>query len=304
MSAGEVTVVVLNLEDGGWDRQHEDHRNLDLLPELIGHVPAVDVVLFQEGKHYGLRGQELRYRAETLLGRFGLRSFMTPSTIGQLHDLVFVRWPRFRPVTHYKAGLPDVFHDQIGWLHFQVEGLDRPLAVRSLQWPHWDGGARLDAAQKLTRFAAPGRLSLLGGDFNALWPDCRRPRQWWRPWPRRVHREFEPNWERLPPRKRTHKTLPPGLRPHGRLVSDRRAMQVLKEVGFVNAGCVAGDMTVTVNTNIDHGQGGRIDHILFSPDLAPAQVAGSYRVWISELGTRLTNHRMVSVRLNLDQVAP
>jgi endonuclease/exonuclease/phosphatase family metal-dependent hydrolase len=291
VSAGEVTVVALNLEDGGWDQQHQDHRKLDLLPEVIGQVPGeVDVVLFQEGKYYGFRGQRLRYRAENLLADFELRSFMTPSTIGQLHDLVFVRWPRFRPIEHFKAELPDAFHDQIGWLHFMVEGLDRPMAVRSLQWAYWDGGTRLDAAQKLTRLAAPGQLTLLGGDFNALWPDCDG------------HAEFEPGWEGLPPHKRTHKTLPPGLRPDGRLVSDRRATQVLHEVGFINAGCLAGDMTPTVNSHIDQGQGARIDHILFSPDLTPALVRSSYRVWISELGDRISDHRMISVRLDLDRL--
>ena len=292
MSAGEATVVILNLEDGGWDRKHRDHRNLDLLPYLIGQTPGeVDVVLLQEGKDYNSRGQRLRYRAENLLlERFKLRSFMTTSTNGQLHDLVFVRWPRFRPIDHFKAELPDVFHDQIGWLHFGVEGLDRPVPVRSLQWAYWDGGPRLDAAQKLTRFAAPGQLSLLGGDFNALWPDCD------------AHTEFEPDWKRLAPHKRTHKTLPPGLRPDGRLVSDRRATQLLAEVGFINAGCVAGDMTPTVNSHIDQGQGARIDHILFSPDLAPALVRDSYRVWTSELGNQISDHRIVSVRLDLDRL--
>jgi hypothetical protein len=36
-------------------------------------------------------------------------------------------------------------------------------------------------------------------------------------------------------------------------------------------------MTVTVNVGIDHGQGGRIDHLVLSPLLAAALVPGSYR---------------------------
>ncbi|MFC4056071.1 hypothetical protein ACFOY4_40835 [Actinomadura syzygii] len=296
-SADDVTIVVLTTEDG---------RCLDLLPEMISQAGQVDVLLLLEGKHFGLNGQRIRYRAENLLSDFGLRSFMTPSTIGELHDLVFVRWPRFRPYEHFKPDLADVFHDEVGWLRFTVEGLERPIAVRPFQWPHWDGGARLEAAQKLTKFAGPNELALLGGDANCIWPDCRRPRRWWRPWPGRVHREFEPDWGKRPPHKRQHKSLPPGARPrrwgHERLVSDRRATQLLAEAGFVNAGCVADDMTPTVNAHIDQGQGARIDFILFSPALATAIVPGSYRVWTNDIGDQFSNHRMVSVRLDLRQI--
>lgn len=62
---------------------------------------------------------------------------------------------------------------------------------------------------------------------------------------------------------------------------------------------VTGDVTATVNEHIDHGQGARIDHILLSPSLAPAIVPGSYHVWASDLGNRASDHRMVSVRLDL-----
>ncbi|MQA93134.1 MAG: hypothetical protein GEV11_00310 [Streptosporangiales bacterium] len=290
VKAGMLIVAVLNLEAGGFDRRHGDHRNLERLPELIEQEPDVDVLLFLEGKNYGLQGQSLRYRTENLLAPFGLRSFMTTSTIGQIHNLVFVRWPRLRPVTHHKPELPDVNHDQIGWLRFVVDGLDRDLALRAEHLPFWGGDARLDAAQKVTRFAAPGVLALLGGDLNALWPDCED------------HSEFEPDWERLPPHKRHHKTLAPELGPDGRPVSDRRATRLLQQAGWVNAGCVAGDMTPTVNDRADRGHGARIDHILLSPDLAPALVPESYRVWVSDIGDQLSDHRMISAWLDLDQL--
>jgi exonuclease III len=61
-------------------------------------------------------------------------------------------------------------------------------------------------------------------------------------------------------------------------------------------------MTPTVNSKADQGQGGRIDHILLSPSLAGAVVPGSYQVHISDTGNTASDHRMVSVRLDLAQV--
>ena len=61
-------------------------------------------------------------------------------------------------------------------------------------------------------------------------------------------------------------------------------------------------MTPTVNAAADQGQGGRIDHILLSPMLAEAVVPGSYQVHISDAGNQASDHRMVSVRLDLTQV--
>ncbi|WP_433358875.1 endonuclease/exonuclease/phosphatase family protein [Streptosporangium sp. CA-115845] len=292
-SNDELVIAALNLQDGGWDTTHHDHRGLELLPQLVNQISGeVDVLLFQEGRGFTTRGQELRFRAEELLRDFGLRSFITRSVRGQLHEMVFVRWPRFRPVRHYTPDLPDVFHDQVGWLYFQVAGLQPVLALRSVQWASWNGDIRLDEAQKLTKFAARGVAAVIGGDFNSLFPDCPDHQP-----------EFEPDWEQLPLHKRLHKTLPPGLRPDGRLVSDRRALTVLAEAGFVNVGCVAGDTTVTVSPDVDSGQGARIDHILLSPLLAPAIVPGSYQVWANELGRSASDHFLVSIRLGLRRLS-
>lgn len=284
MSGGDLTVVTLNLEEA---------RELHLLPQLAGQVEEIDVLLFQEGRGFDAAGQRLRFTAENLLAPLGLgRSFLTRSTRGVLHELVFVRSARIRPLAHYTPDLPDVFHDQAGVLHLRVAGLDPVLVVKSVQWAHWNGDVRLDEAQKLTRHAAPQVAAVIGGDFNSLFPDC----------PHHAP-EFEPDWMALPPHKRTHKTLPPGLRPGGRLVSDRRALAVLSEAGFTSAGCAAGDVTVTVNPAADQGQGARIDHILVSPLLAPAIVPGSYQVHAGELAERASDHRMVSVRLDLQQLS-
>jgi hypothetical protein len=278
-----LTVATLNLEDG---------RELELLPELARQVPDIDILLFQEARAFDFAGQERRFRAEELLAPLGLdRSFLTRSSRGLLHEMVFIWSARLRPVRHFTPDLPDVFHAQAGWVQVRVAGLEPVLHLRPVQWTHWNGDVRLDEAQKLTRYAAPGVAAVIGGDFNSLWPDCPGHQP-----------EFEPDWRVLPPHKRHHKTLPPGLRPGGRLVSDRRALTVLADAGFCSAGCLAGDTTVTVNAGIDHGQGARIDHLVLSPLLAQVFVPGSYRVWVNDLGDRASNHRLVSARFDFGRL--
>lgn len=281
MSGAELTVATLNLEDG---------RELELLPDLVGQVADIDILLFQEARSFDFDGQALRFRTEELLAPLGLdRSFLTRNTRGLLHEMIFLRSARLRPVRHFTPDLPDVFHDQPGWVQVRVQGLDPRLHLRSVQWAHWNGDVRLDEAQKLTRYAAPDMAAIIGGDFNSLWPDCPGHDP-----------EFEPDWAALPPHKQHHKTLPPGLRPDDGLVSDRRALTVLAGAGFRSIGCLASDPTVTLNAHVDHGQGARIDHLVLSPLLASAFVPGSYRVWVNDLGDRASDHRLVSVRLDLD----
>ncbi|MEU4820251.1 hypothetical protein AB0H37_00075 [Actinomadura sp. NPDC023710] len=282
-----LTVATLNLKDG---------ERLDLVPALLAQIDRpVDILCMQEGKEYDRGGQARRYQAEDLLAPLGPdRGFLTRSTRGTLHELVFVNTARIRPVRHWTPDLPDVFHDQIGWLHLRVDGLEPELAVKSTQWAHWSGDIRLEEAHKLTRYATPGSLAIVAGDFNSIWPDCTGPLGV-------THHEFEPNWYTRPLHKRQHKTLPPGARPPtGQdLVSDRRALTLLWEAGFRSAGCQADDMTVTVNNDIDDGQGARIDHIVLSHTLARAMVPGSYGVGVSETGDQASDHRLVWVDLNL-----
>ena len=221
MTTRELAIATLNLENG---------EHIDLLPDLVAEVPQLDVLLLQEGREWDRQGQKRRFQAESMLAPLGLdRSFLTRSTRGTLHELVFVRSARLRPMAHYTPDLPDVFHDQAEAVELLAGGLMTPLTVRSAHWPHWSGDARLSEALKLTRYAALGACAVIAGDFNSLFPDCE------------THvPEFEPDWAQLPPHKRQHKTLPPGLRSPGTLASDRRALSTLAEAGLRSAGCIAG----------------------------------------------------------------
>lgn len=294
-----LTVAAFNFEDGGWNRDTDSYDRFGLLAEVIAQVPDIDVLLLQEARNFDWDGQHRLFALEDQLhdacGGL-LRGFMTRSERNLLHEAAFLRYPRLRPKRHYRREDGGTAHTQVGLVRASVEGLEPVLHLRSVQWAHWNGDARLDEALKLTGHADPAEACILGGDFNSLWPDAHNPSG---------HTEFEPDWLARPAHKRSHKTLPPGLRdPDGALASDRRALTVLAEAGFASAGSLAGDMTVTVNREIDDGQGARIDHILLSPLLQPCYVPGSYRVWTNDLGDRASDHRMVSLQLDLSRAVP
>jgi hypothetical protein len=249
--------------------------------------------LFQEGKNWHRDGQRARYRAEGLLADVGLdRSVMTgDKDRGPLHTLIFWNSDVLRLVAHH-----DPMWDE--WVALSRRGVaefETPsglvLHAKSVHWAHWGGDARLDEAGRTTWLADPRIASVVGGDRNSLWPDCPE------------HQELEPDWAQLPEHKRGNKTIDPGAVPGDADVSDRRALTKLAGAGFRSAGCIAGDMTPTVASREDNGQGARIDHLALSRALAACVIRGSYAVHRSEAGSLASNHHMVSVGLDLDQCA-
>lgn len=302
-----ITVATFNYQNGGYDHRTGTY-DLRPLNALAPSLAGVDVLCFQEGWGYGAQGQRTMFSAERILG---MRALRTPNPGGPLDTIVFVRWPRIGVERHYDRSDPAVFADQYGDVHLRLPGFPEPVVVRSVQWSYASGDARLVEAQRLVARAGPDAWSLLAGDFNSVWPD------------RDGLREFRPRWPLLEPHARSHKTLPPGAgragrglggvrswwawNPRGawrgwcqarRWVTDTRATAVLADGGFLNAGSLDRDTTVTVNAHIDNGQGPRIDHILFSPLLAAAFVPGSYRVVGGDLVDAAGDHRLVKAQLD------
>src|SRR5260370_22283613 len=74
-----------------------------------------------------------------------------------------------------------------------------PLTVRSIQWPHWSGDARLSEALRLTRYAAPDACAVIGGDFHSPPPDIQTH-------PAQIAAPTTPP----PPLQPPHKLPPPG----------------------------------------------------------------------------------------------
>jgi endonuclease/exonuclease/phosphatase family metal-dependent hydrolase len=268
-------------------------RTAEQLPGMAGQAGDVDLLLVQAGKGWHQDGQKLRFRAERLLASIGLdRSLMTAGTHGTLHTLIFWRTRRLQPVAHYTPLWPDVPGDRGGLAEFTVGGFERVVSTMSVQWTSLERDIRLEKGLRLTQLAAPDAVAVIAGDFNSLWPDCAG------------HREFEPASHALPADMRHQDALVPGMRPDGTLSADRRALTVLAEAGFRSAGCIAGIMTPTVNDNPDTGPGGRVDHIVLSPPLAGCLIPGTYAVHVFETRNRASDHRLVSVSLDLDQFRP
>ncbi|GAB3977682.1 hypothetical protein GCM10029978_068120 [Actinoallomurus acanthiterrae] len=78
MSDGELVIATFNLKDG---------TALDLLSADIEQASGIDVLFQGRGALYRRRTGGPRYRAEKVLARFGLPSFLTRSRRRQLHDL-------------------------------------------------------------------------------------------------------------------------------------------------------------------------------------------------------------------------
>ena len=280
-------LATFNFEHGGWDQGNDSYARLDLLPEVVAQIPDVDILFLQEARGWDNNGSTLLYRAEELLAPCGLRGFLTSSSRGPLHQVIFMRWPRLRPIQHYAAAQPGVvFTDDVGFLHARLDGLDRPLRLKSVHWPRANGDARLAEALDLVPHANPELATIIAGDFNSLWPG---------------EQEFEPDWLARPPYQRTDKTLPPGARGDDELIADRRALTVLHEAGYVNVGSLAEDYAVT--THRRPGQGTRIDHILLGPRLGRFVLPATYRVWTGRLAEQASDHRLVSVVLDLGSSA-
>lgn len=279
----ELQVATLNLN--GFAR-------LDLLARLVTELDVpVGILLAQEAGHAAIDGYARLYEAERILTaalarRFGtgtgrMRAFYTPSDIGPTGQVVFLRDPQATASAHWRAECPNAWHDKPGIVTVHIAGCPIPLTVASVHLPYWSGDQRLDAARRLTRYAADP--AVIGGDMNSL--HCADPN--------------EPDWTRLPAHRRHHKSHRPHL--GGPRVADRRALAELADAGFIAAAAAAGDWTPTVNPGVDHGAEAAIDHILVAPALADAVLPDSYRVHTGH--DDASDHRMVSIRLDLDRIS-
>ncbi len=143
--AGRLTVATVNFQDGGWSAERGDYQRLELLPDLIGQAGPVDILCLQEGRAFRADGQALRFRAEQLLAGSGLRRFVTRSQRGPLDEIVFLRCPPLQPARHYTPDPPDVYHDQIGFIHARLPGLPGVLKIKSIHWACWNGDIRLSS---------------------------------------------------------------------------------------------------------------------------------------------------------------
>lgn len=124
MANEQLAVATFNLEAG---------RRTDLLPDVVAGVPGLDILFLQEAKSWDEDGHRRAFEAEAQLRPLGLdRGFLTPSTWGTVHTMVFIRSGRLRPLRHCTQHTPRVCRDQIGTLELGMLGSGHVLTVRSV----------------------------------------------------------------------------------------------------------------------------------------------------------------------------
>ena len=249
-SAPTITVATFNYEQGGWaDGRLHIQPTIDHIAET---VPQLDILTFQEAKHYQRDGgQALHEFAELLGSRLGgtWGSHLARNPISPLHNCIFYRHSTARPVQAWSDPRdPDARHTYAGSLWLRIDGLPKPLLVMSVHWRHYSGAVRAEEAGKLGNMIV--LPTIIAGDFNCLWPSQNEPR---------------PNWEELPPHLRYHKTK--FDMETGKLDTDLDAGWISSRQGWVDAGALAQDGTVTSNNPPDRAPC-RIDRIMVSPPLA------------------------------------
>jgi endonuclease/exonuclease/phosphatase family metal-dependent hydrolase len=277
--ANYLSIATWNVEHGG--RGPDGIVRLQpAIDHLAAEVEDLDLLFYQEANEYHLFGQrDLLEMAEMLHGRYG----------GTWHghlamsNAIFVRTEKAR----VKEAWPD-FSDRFGRsqhtrpLQLHVDGLDQPLFVQSVHWRHNSGATRTVEASYLGTLIV--RPTIIAGDFNSLWPD---------------ERELIPDWSKLSPHLRYHKTVYNPVTK--KWETDFEAGHMLRDMGWVDAGALAGDFTVTTNKDSDAAPC-RIDRIEFSPPLAAGIDLVSYKVHVPAPGMPLpSDHRIVSVRVDLSR---
>ena len=280
-SAPTITVATFNYEQGGWvDGRLHIQPAIDHIAET---VPQLDVLTFQEAKHYQRDGGQALHEFAELLGRrlggtWG--SHLARNPVSPLHNCIFYRHSTARPVQAWSDPRdPDARHTYAGSLWLRIDGLPKPLLVMSVHWRHYSGAVRAEEASKLGNMIVIP--TIIAGDFNCLWPG---------------ENEHRPNWEALPPHLRYHKTkVNLGT---GEIDTDLDAGWISLRQGWVDSGALAHDATVTSNNPPDRAPC-RIDRIMVSPPLAAGLDPDSYTVHIPD--QRVSDHRLVSVKIDLSR---
>ncbi|WP_116246867.1 hypothetical protein [Nocardiopsis sp. FIRDI 009] len=298
-------VALVNIQDGGrgYDRVAEF---VDPLFAPVTTPPGVVVVNEATGwRNRGMRrGLDVAHHLRTrygpayqlLVGHLD-RSDHPPAILYDPDVLTLREWRH--PTTNTTVASHNLATFTTRW---------GELSILPQHWHPWDANTRLHEAHQVRGVVANRPRVMVVGDLNST---CSGPGELW---PRK-------DWDTIPVAKRHEKGWQPGG-PEGAWEPRTDALDHLigtwnpttgtrvggaglatvVELDWQRRGCPPGDrFAATTNTPPERGGGMVIDHGLLTRDLWETVVAGSYQVHVPPAGRQVSDHRLVTWTLRLDQ---
>jgi endonuclease/exonuclease/phosphatase family metal-dependent hydrolase len=266
-----------NLLDGGirggtdvmWRREMEIIR--DVNPDLL---------LLQECKGWERSGYERLFDTEIALK---MRGLMAESRLVGCNTAVFFK-PKFQPRRFDSRYSAQAWHAH-SEIRLALDGFPDPITVLSVHLSPFSPEQRLHEASLFPRFAAPGMLSIVGGDFNCVAPG-----------------DPELDWNRMPKEQHVYRALE-GVEPP---TADRRVGLRMQRAGLVDVArtlieAAGGEARIAPTASPQEGeQMYRCDQFWVSPRLAPALRA--YQVIDTPEARAASDHLPIVMTLDLNAI--
>ncbi|QKW06925.1 endonuclease/exonuclease/phosphatase family protein [Streptomyces sp. NA04227] len=251
-----------------WDGQVEFLRSL-----------RADVLALQECNFWDLLGRRRLHRMVTALGMAqGFLAEANVTTAGhRFHSAILLSE---RVAVDAEDADRTRYHHVMGWANLTVPGMEGLVELRNLHLDPFDPRNRAREVAPLGILAAPGRRSLVVGDFNTVGLGF-----------------AEPDWSTLPPHLRNGHLHLPGQAES----SDRDALELLARAGFVDTSSRFGQETAATAAFGDGDVPRRQDLILASPAMAAGLVR--YQVHMEPVDMGLSDHAAVSADFDLGVLA-
>jgi endonuclease/exonuclease/phosphatase family metal-dependent hydrolase len=259
--------------DAGFGAPERWERQMQLLRAI-----GFDVLAVQEASGFDLLGRRRLHRMVADLGMAqGFLATANTTTAGHRFHTAILVSDRIRVLA--EGADRTRYHHVLGWADLELPGLAGRLEVRNVHLDPFDPRNRAGEVAPFEVLAAPGRYSVVLGDFNAIGTGFP-----------------EPDWTKMPAHLLNgHLGLPGG---ESAQLADRTAVQLLQRAGFVDAAASTGMAKVATGGFEPGDLPRRQDLILLSPDLA--KHAARYAVHEQFLAERVSDHAAVSIEIRTD----
>ena len=195
-------IISYNTLFGGCDGSIDQRLQLQI---ALIQAEKPDILFLQEARHFDREGQRRLHQLEKA---WDMRGFLALAPHTGLHAVIFIRAP-ILPVAFESDAVH--FHHTTAFLTVELPGFAAPVTlINTHLCPYGPQVRQLESAY-LTKYAAPDRLTLLGGDFNSLSPH-----------------DAEPDWSQFSRHAKSRYFMPAQDR------ADRFVLQTLQDAGYTD----------------------------------------------------------------------